>query len=356
MESRLKEKISLWDYLKTAEKPIFLYGMGDGALKINSVLQKIGVEISGVFASDEFVRGHSFLGHRVQKFSEVKENNDDFIVLLSFATELPYLMERLYGMSRECEFYAPDVPVIESGEVFDLDYIRRHKAELNEVYNMLSDEQSRKVFLDVLNFKVSGKIEYLKGCESDISEVYESLIKPTASDVYVDLGAYNGDTVSEFLSHSGKARKIFAFEPDAKNFKKLTMRVENEKIENISCLNIGAWDKEETLYFALKGGRNSKLAKDGKLEVPVNSVDNITAGETVSVIKFDVEGAEAQAVDGCRNTILNAMPKLMVSAYHRNEDIFFLPLQIKKINPDYRVFLRHHPYIPAWETNYYFIP
>lgn len=356
MESLLSEKISLWDYLKTANKPIFLYGMGDGALKINKILQRNEIEIAGIFASDEFVRGHSFLGHRVQKFSEVKENNRDFIVLLSFATELPYLIERIYNMQSECELYAPDVSVIESDEVFDLEYIRRHNKELTSVYNILADEQSKKVFLDVLNFKISGKIDYLKSCESNIAEVYESLIKPSQSDVYVDLGAYNGDTISEFLSYSKGAKKIIAFEPDKKNFKKLEARVEAEQIKNALCLNIGAWSKEDTLYFALKGGRNSKLTKEGKLEVPVNSVDNVTAElSKIDVIKFDVEGAENQAVEGCKNTILRCKPKLMVSAYHRNEDIFALVSKVMQIRSDYKVYLRHHPYIPAWETNYYFI-
>lgn len=356
MENLLIEKVSLWDYLKTAKKPIFLYGMGDGAVKINDVLQKVGVEISGVFASDEFVRGHSFLGYRVKKFSEVKAENNDFIVLLSFATELPYLMERIYNMQKECELYAPDVPVIPDGEIFDLDYIKRNNDSLKAVYDMLADEKSRKVFLDVLNFKISGKIDYLKDCESDISEVYENLIKPTPDGVYIDLGAYNGDTISEYLSYAKDAKKIIAFEPDKKNYKKLLSRIENENIKNAECLNIGAWNEEDALYFALKGGRNSKLVKEGELEIPCNSVDNVSKGlDSVDVIKFDVEGAEEKAIEGCRETILHHKPKLMVSAYHKNEDIFKLALKIAEIRGDYKVYLRHHPYIPAWETNYYFI-
>ncbi len=46
-------------------------------------------------------------------------------------------------------------------------------------------------------------------------------------------------------------------------------------------------------------------------------------------------------------------PKLNLAAYHRFEDIFRLPLLIKKLNPDYQIYLRHHPYIPAWDTNLY---
>ena len=55
-----------------------------------------------------------------------------------------------------------------------------------------------------------------------------------------------------------------------------------------------------------------------------------------------------------KNT-LKAKPKLNFAAYHRTEDIFRLPLLIHALNPTYRIFLRHHPYIPAWDTNLYCI-
>jgi hypothetical protein len=72
------------------------------------------------------------------------------------------------------------------------------------------------------------------------------------------------------------------------------------------------------------------------------------------LIKFDVEGAEAQALRGCRRLITEQHPKLCVSAYHRNEDLFALPQLVQSMG-DYQIYLRHHPYIPAWETIYYFV-
>lgn len=46
----------------------------------------------------------------------------------------------------------------------------------------------------------------------------------------------------------------------------------------------------------------------------------------------------------------------MVSLYHRNEDIFALPLLIRRLNPNYDLYIRHQLYIPAWETNLYAVP
>ncbi len=68
---------------------------------------------------------------------------------------------------------------------------------------------------------------------------------------------------------------------------------------------------------------------------------------------MDVEGSEYEAILGGINTIKKYKPKLMISLYHRNEDIFKIPLLIKELNPNYKLFIRHQLYIPAWETNLY---
>ena len=72
-------------------------------------------------------------------------------------------------------------------------------------------------------------------------------------------------------------------------------------------------------------------------------------------IKADVEGADMETLIGMQKAMGNCKPKLNFSAYHRFEDIFRLALYIHSVNPDYKIFLRHHPYIPAWDTNLYCI-
>lgn len=187
--------------------------------------------------------------------------------------------------------------------------------------------------------------------------MYTGIIKPDESESYVDLGAYDGDTIRELLSFTnGRFKAITALEPDAKNYKKLVQKlplaVKEEDADRVALYNMGAWNREEVQTFAVRAGRNSSLAKKG-VEVQMNSVDNLLCGEKATIIKLDVEGAEYNALLGCEKTIKAYKPKLMISSYHRNEDLFALPLLVNKICPEYRFYLRHHPYIPAWETNYY---
>ena len=63
----------LWNYLSKAKKTIVMYGMGNGADKILAVCQQYNIEIADFFASDGFVRGHSFHGKTVLSYSQVKE-------------------------------------------------------------------------------------------------------------------------------------------------------------------------------------------------------------------------------------------------------------------------------------------
>ena len=58
---------------------------------------------------------------------------------------------------------------------------------------------------------------------------------------------------------------------------------------------------------------------------------------------------------GARDTILRHKPKLCVSAYHRGEDYFAIPEAVLSIRDDYKLYMRHFPYVPAWDTSFYFV-
>ena len=76
-------KMDLWDKLSQENRPIVVYGMGNGADKLIKRFEKYEIEIADFFASDGFVRGHSFHGKRVKSFSEIKADYSDFVIVLS---------------------------------------------------------------------------------------------------------------------------------------------------------------------------------------------------------------------------------------------------------------------------------
>lgn len=351
MTEKLKEKQSVWDFLANDNKPVVVYGMGNAAEKIIEALEKFDVKVSGIFASDEFVRGHSFLGFKVKKYSEICKEYSDFNIVLAFATHIDSVLEHIAEINTEHPVFAPDIPVA-GGGLFTLDYITENEDKFDFVYNRLADEESRRVYLDILNYKISGKIDYLFGSFCKKNEIYKNILKLTHNETIADLGAYDGDTVKEFINFSnGKYRHIYALEPDLKNFKKLVKNTQN--LPDISVYNIGAWSHRDTLFFDNQSSRNSRLSASGT-PVEVRDIDSLI-DDSLTMIKMDIEGSELKALEGAKKTIKKLHPKLYICAYHRNEDLFALPLKIWELDESYKIYFRHSKYIPAWESNFYCI-
>ncbi len=351
----IEVKTDLWTYLKSTERPIVMYGMGNGADKILAVCERYGIEISDFFASDGFVRGHSFHSKTVLSYSQIKEKYKDPIVLLSFASSLPDVIETIKKVDAETELYAPDVPVF-GDTLFNMEFFEENRKNFEMAYSMFCDERSREVFESIINFKLSGKIKYLFDADCDKDEVVSSILHTENYRVTADLGAYNGDTVRELLTYT-LPQKIYALEPDRRNFRKLSEYSANETRCEVVPINAAAWSEKTVLTFDGSGNRNSNISSSAAKTVDVDALklDDVIAEQCCDYIKYDVEGSEHQAIVGSQNTISAYRPEMLVSAYHRSQDLFELPFLIRSICPDYRLYLRKFPYIPAWDLNIYAI-
>ena len=350
MIDHLKSLPCVWDSLKNSEKPVVLYGMGDGADKVLRAFEKFNIKASAVMASDGFVRGQSFHGFRVKKLSELEAEYGDFTIALCFASQLPEVMETIRSVAKKHETLVPSVPVF--GDIlFDDGFIGKYAEDMEHAYTLFADEQSKAVYKNTLSFYRTGELCLLDEITTGRDEAFNSILKLGDNEVYVDLGAYNGDTIDEFLGFvNGSYRKMIALEPNAKNFEKLKAHCAD--IPKTELWQLGAYSRNTILEFNNKAGRNSAIADSG-VKTRVVTVDTILCGTAATYIKADVEGADFDTLLGMKNTLKSCKPKLNFSAYHRFEDIFKLPLLIKKLNPDYKIYLRHHPYIPAWDTNLY---
>lgn len=247
---------------------------------------------------------------------------------------------------------APDLP-LSDGILFTRAFLEERLPLWEEALSLLADDKSRNILRDILRFKLSGELHYLRRCETPREADYLQLLAPGGQEVFVDAGAYNGDTVEEFLGYTGgRFREIYALEPNRRNFRKLAERMECLNLPGIRCLCVGAWDCADTLPFSPGSGRQSGMASTGA-PTTVDSIDRILGGRPATILKYDVEGAEMRALLGSRRTIAAFKPRLAVSAYHRAEDLFALPRLIHSLHPEYKIHLRHHPCVPAWDTNLY---
>lgn len=357
---------TVWQALRQTDKPIVLYGMGNGAQGILEVCAENGIPIAGVFASDEFVRGHSFAGFAVQRLSQIEERyGSEFVIVVGFAVHDERMLRRLTELDRRYELYAPDIPVA-GGGLFDEQYYAAHEPQFIKACSLLEDECSRQVFWDVLRYKLTGKIHWLNRCTTPKQEAYTTLLRPHEAEHYVDLGAYDGDTIRELLAYTeGRFAHITALEPDEKNYRKLMAKLREslltEALDRVDAYRLLAHSTQAVLRFSAQAGRNSALGPNSNQktrEQAADSVDRLLGGCEVppTLIKLDVEGAEHDALLGCAGVIGRYAPRLVVSVYHRKEDLYDLLLLVKRLNPAYRLYLRKHPYIPAWDVNLYAVP
>ena len=356
----------LWEYLSESTKTIVLYGMGNGADKILSVLAERGIPVCGVFASDGFARHNLFHGMPVRTWSDVKAEfgAENVIVLLAFGSSRPEVLENILRIRAEAELYAPDVPAF-GDTLFTRAFYEEHIEDFAAARALLSDDESRRIFDNILSYKLSGDIGYLLDAQNDEDAIWQSIIHPETICTAADLGAYNGDTVREILEKGkGNIETIWAMEPDARNYKKLEAYAQIETRARVIPVNAGAWNEEATLFFDKSGNRNASFEQNRSqtladrpakmVEVKALPLDCVLNGARVDYIKYDVEGSEREAIDGSRETLIQHAPTLLVSLYHRSEDMFALPLHIRKIAPHYSGFyLRRMAGVPAWDINLY---
>lgn len=349
----IKETQDVWESLQNTTKPIVLYGMGNGADQIIDWCEAHHVEVAGIFASDEFVRGQIFRGHKVETYTAVKARLTDFLLVIAFASESPLVLAHFRKLDEMHETVAPHLPLFNGDEIVTLEWLEQNAENLQQVYDRLADEESRRVLAGTLNYKLSGKLRYLWEIESDRKEDLQQLFCWEQQETYVDLGAYNGDTITEFLELvDGKYKEIIAVEPDRKNYQKLSAYIEEKGLSHVNGVERAVWSEETEMTFSDSGGRQASLLTGNKRTVQTIDVDTLLGNKCASYIKMDVEGTELEALRGGAGQISQNTPKLFVAAYHHDRDLFVLPLFLWQLVPDYKIYLRKHPYIPAWELNF----
>ena len=355
--------ISIWEYLKDTSLPIVLYGTGNGADKILNELIRRDIRISGIFASSGFVRDRSFRGFKVEDYETLHARFGRMIVLICFGTSRQEVLENIDRIACECEVYAPDVPVY--GQVlFEKNYYLEHEEDFRKVREMLSDELSKETLDAVIDYKLSGKYTCLRPWERPAEEI-KDLIRMPENSTFADLGAYIGDTVEFYTSLFPTISRVIAVEPDARNFRKLSQttsllfgpeREKRDREVTVSLVRAVVSDSDGTAFVPKNLGRgvHENVEPEKGESLTAISLVTLLKDEKADLIKLDVEGNEQKVIEGGRSLIQRDRPALIVSCYHRSEDLITLPLLIKELVPEYKAYMRHHPHLLCWDTEYIF--
>lgn len=226
------------------------------------------------------------------------------------------------------------------------------KKQLLTVFDFLSDETSREIFYQrLLRIYLNGP-RFFFGEKKTLPTYFPDIIKSKLSqkEVFIDCGAYLGDTIEEFVEQTkNRFESIYGFELDEKTFEKLknTPLVHDPRIH---FFPIGVSDHSGKICYKSAGVSSTYVFNDsdaaGLLTADVAFIDGLISNGTIqenpSFVKMDIKGAEMDALKGMKNLISREKPKLAICIYYKLEDLYKIPCYIHTLVPTYKFFIRHH--------------
>ena len=221
-----------------------------------------------------------------------------------------------------------------------------HKEDFLWLYQHLIDYRSKKVLLAILlnwmefDFKMlaeTREINFGDYFDLDVFHCY-------TNEVFVDLGAYIGDSALQFIDSYKKYKRVYCYEITPNIYAKLEQNTKG--LPNIELRQKGAGEKQDKLYIhtninSASANTLSQKNENGEIGVDVVAIDkDIT--EPITFIKMDIEGAEQSALKGCAEQIRKNHPKLAICTYHNNEDIWKIARMVHEIDSSYQFYMRHN--------------
>jgi len=364
IEELIKKENVLIRRLEKAKKPIIIYGAGGCGRRLAGYLRSEGIELA-CFCQTSVEKGAMTDGLPVYQYDEIRELFPEYMILIATILGtaediLKYLMER----GEKNEIYAMRIPFKVDSILLDYEFVEAKMPEFEEVYYHFADDESKELYIELLNYAVSGDgLPLLRRISGD-SFFCKDILEPSCEYTYVDVGAYTGDTVMQFcLFVDNGYRRIIALEPDVYNYKKLGDFCEYARMENIEIYNIGGWSHKDQLKFYThenEGYINSNFFKptsdvaeqrDYDLELSnrkktivtkmdVDSIDNILGGREAGLIKINALASDFEVLCGAEDTIAKWRPRLVMEFGCRPDDLLRMPKFIKSLMPDYKLYLR----------------
>lgn len=224
------------------------------------------------------------------------------------------------------------------------DVIKQHSYDFMWLYRRFPDYLSKYTLIAILLNWMSMDTAYLHVVKSIFQDYYEPDIFPdNKDDVFVDIGAYIGDSILNYVNCYGTDyKKIYAYEITQDSCEKMRQNLKN--LHDVEIRRKGVGDKAGEMFLSvsasdLSANQLSDSSSGERVEV-VNLDDDLPDGFTF--LKMDIEGAEYDALLGAEQTIRRCRPKLAICVYHGYDDIWRIPALIDSIDPNYTFYLRHN--------------
>lgn len=218
--------------------------------------------------------------------------------------------------------------------IFDKEVAKQIKKDLCKKYRNIGNK--------ILIFK-----DFMREPEWPSEEQYfdKELIRLQDHECFVDAGVWDLGTSINF-GKKCRCNRIsdyhaFAFEPDNINYQRCEKIRMESKLDFISLVHAGLWSENGEQYFNGMGNGSSSVSDNG-YSAHMVTLDEYPFDRKITFLKMDIEGAELQALKGGEVRIKNDKPKMAICIYHKPEDLTEIPIYIKSLVPEYKLYIRHY--------------
>ena len=329
----------IWlEILKNTDKPVIVFTTGAAGHDFYRILTERGVGIT-CFADNSEEK----VGQRVDMITTFVETFSFHDIINHYSDAYVVIPPRKYLYEIQNQFITAgyDKNKLVSADFGVLKY-NISKELCKEAYDLLSDDRSRDIFADRLNYLHAGDITILEQTRNDDQMYFDrNIIALSGQEVFVDGGGYTGDTFLQFIKIAKTFKYYYFCEPDPIN-----MRIAKDNLighEGIEYVNEGLYSKRNLLSFSATGSTGSRFGRHGNvIKINVISIDEILSGKPATFIKMNIEGAEIDALNGAIKTIQKYKPRLAIMANHEAGDFIDIPILIFQLNPEYKLYMRHY--------------
>ncbi len=333
-------------------RAIAIVGAGPEGMRLAEICRQRGIKISALVDDDPKKVGASVGASQVEPGDRLRQvDRATPIIIASHRVLEPVQKLRALGFSKVLPFAflqitAPDV--FKPHMFYDgwLEDLFEQREQYRSLRSQLADERSREVLDAVMQFRLSADPVTLVPVLEE-GRYYRGLYHPNGlfdlseNEIYVDAGAYDGDSVRRFIERvHGRYQRILAFEPDPNTYERLKQSFADEP--RVQAFNAGLHRHKAVLRFRNDSSRGAIFTDEGESSIEVVALDEVLAGDPASYIKMNIEGAEIDALHGARRTIEEWLPKLAISVYHRPSDLWRIPRLVNDFSAAYSLYLRQH--------------
>lgn len=345
--NKIKQALSksLENKIDISNRNVLVFGAGNTSFLYQFCFDYENIDIKAFIDNDPSKKGKHCLGKKILSFDEVN-NYDNPVILISTTNEntLKEIKELLVKNNFECF-------------VVDEYVFTKNSDKVMEVFDLFDDYKSREVYADMILARMGKKSMNLDLISSNQYFGINEFTKRRNDEIFVDCGAYVGDTIEDYIKiKEGVFGKLYAFEPDIRNFNAMKCRIDRLNKEwplsddKINLINAGVGQNTSKMFLnnqisdlcstsSLGTSFSNEVSDNG---IDVYALDDYFSDAKVSFIKADIESFEEKMIKGAEYIIKRDKPLMAVCVYHSPSDMYRIPLLLNKINPDYKFSLRQH--------------